>query len=184
MRCADSVGTRQVSVTLSAPAIFGDQRLLSSNSCLYFLSSHPLIYLLFFFPPTAECNSTSANRKTMSAKMCKGRLFPFFKKRNNKYSRRRDILPLTAAERWKSQLSSPPLQLYAVSIPPSAESSTFFLSRSTIFSPVAGLARTRSAPRCAVEQPARCHAAAPPPSYRLQLFVLPQRDCLQGSIRD
>lgn len=119
MRCADSVGTSQVLVTLSVVAIFGDQRHLSLNLCLYFLCPHPLIYAFFFFsfPSTTECNSASANRKTTSVKLFKGYSFlkikhpplpttttTTTKSKQNPLTNcwRRDLSPLTVAKHWKS----------------------------------------------------------------------------------
>lgn len=112
MRCADSVGTSQVLVTLSVVAIFGDQRLLSLNLCLYFLCPHPRIYAFFFFQMTTECNSASANKKTTSANLFK-KEYPSSttttKSRQKTLTNcwRRDLLPLTVAKHWNSQSQIP-----------------------------------------------------------------------------
>lgn len=95
-------------------------------------------FVLFcFFLRTTECNSTSANRKTTSAKLlfvcvcvC---FFKFFKKR--KYCQRWVILPLTVAEHWNSQSQIPsPGVICCVNTSLCWKlSSTFFLSCLTMF---------------------------------------------------
>lgn len=104
MHCADSVGTRQVLVTLSAVAIFGDQRLLSLNLCLCFLSPHPLIYFFFHWQQNATQHLQTGKQHQQS---CLRAGYSLLKKQNKTKLPEEGYIASNCSQALKQAVSDP-----------------------------------------------------------------------------